>query len=191
MYIVGFNGPPRAGKDLFATLLRVHIENTCSIPTLVRSLSMPMRMRAFGALGWPYSPELYEEAKDLPLESLNGDSIRKFMIEDSEQFMKARYGNDVWCRLLASSIPKSFDGIVFVPDIGFPHEPQAMVNLVGAENFALVRLHRPGHDFSNDSRNYVDSPIVWDINNEGTAADLQTEAQRIYGRLVNNLGWTL
>jgi len=43
-----------------------------------------------------------------------------------------------------------------VPDSGFREEAEAIVREAGAGDVLLVRLHRPGHGFSGDSRGYID-----------------------------------
>src|SRR3546814_6064778 len=63
---------------------------------------------------------------------------------------------------------------------------------VGVENLYMVNLFREGCDFTNDSREYVHTNgKMHQVYNDSTLDHLQTEAGRIYGRLVNQCGWKL
>jgi hypothetical protein len=191
MYIVGFNGPPRSGKDTAAQMFLEHLDGRVTIPSCMRSLSTPMRNRAFGALCLPYNGEHYEQIKDQPLSQLGGMTLRQFMIADSEEFMKPKFGKDIWNQLLCESLAGIPSALVVIPDFGFQHEPDFMMARYSPNRVVMVQISRDGRTFASDSRTYVTADRNMAIENNGTLGDLHTEVVRLYGRLVNQLGWKL
>src|SRR3546814_11042184 len=85
-----------------------------------------------------------------------------------------------------------FEGILLIRDCGFQIEVDPLEEWVGVENLYMVNLFREGCDFTNDSREYVHTNgKMHQVYNDSTLDHLQTEAGRIYGRLVNQCGWKL
>ena len=155
MYIIGFNGPPRSGKDTIALALSQQLAQTSHI----ESLSMPMRLAGFGMLGRNYSTEEYQRIKDQEIEGFGGLTFREWMIGFSEEFMKLKFGKDIWGKILRARIEiAGHPEVLLIPDIGFIEETQVLIDWVGVENFLLVRLSREGYDWGNDSRRYVNHP---------------------------------
>jgi hypothetical protein len=191
MYIVGFNGPPRSGKDTLAQMLQDHLNPRALIPSKLDSLSMPLRKIAYAMVD--YSGELdgpdYETFKTTRFGLLKRTG-RELLIDVSERFLKPAYGSGVMADLMLER-NANFTGIVMIRDSGFQCEVDPIIGAVGAANFYLVRVHRKGCDFSNDSREWCLHKYSADIDNNGTLEDLRTEAGRIYGRLVNKMGWHL
>lgn len=190
MYVIGFNGPPRCGKDTAMAMLTGIIESSSSIPTLIRPLSMPMRLRAFGALGLKYSDSLYEQLKDKPMSVLQDNTLRRFMIDDSERFMKPTYGQDIWCKLVVESIPKTFDGVVLIPDFGFSHEPKFFEKKYGLANVVTAQIERPEKSFTNDSRTWVHGVNRKSLVNDSTLDQLYLRTQILHQSLLD-LGWKI
>lgn len=191
MYIIGFNGPPRAGKDTLAAMVADHLCQKTNLPVLTIPLSMPMRKMAMGAIGVEYQLDTYERIKDQPIAALKGMLLRQFMIDISESYMKPTQGQEIWSELLCESIPLDFQGILLVPDFGFQHEPDFFERRFDSSRVCAVQVHREGKDFNGDSRGWVHSTHTYKVHNDGSLDDLKTEAVRIYGRLVNQMGWRL
>lgn len=192
MQVVIFNGPPRCGKDTLSRMLVEHMDSRITAPILEESLSMPMRHSMFGLLGLGYSDELYESLKPTIIPGLRVTG-RQHMIDISEKFLKPTYGEDVMARLFLDRV-HAFPGIVFVRDGGFQVEVNTLIDQFGPANVYVVRVHRKGCDFANDSREWVSHPksgYNMDLPNDGDLEDLRVKAGRIYGRLVNQLGWAL
>lgn len=185
MKIIGFSGPPRSGKDTLATGL-THILRGRGLRAEMSSLSLPMRKTVFAMLGLDYSPQYYETHKDTSIALPDGreTTIRAEMIALSENHVKPRLGHDCWAAALDRRI-KPLD-VLLIPDMGFDAEHYYFMSRYGPQNCFWVHVYRDGTDFSNDSRSYVGNGSV--IYNNG---DPDTEAQRIFGRLVNQKGWTL
>lgn len=192
MYIVAFNGPPRCGKDTMSHMLAAHLDKVSDLPVIEASLSTPLRRVAYAMTSWggALDGDDYEKFKLTHFAEFGKDG-RQIMIDVSEQFLKPRYGKEIMTRMLLHSLT-GFDGIVLVRDSGFQIEVTPLATWVGADNLYVVRVARKGCDFSNDSRESVTGP-KWnaDVANNGTLLDLQTEAIRMYGRMVNQLGWKL
>lgn len=196
MYVIGLNGPPRCGKDSIGHALSAIIEDRHGVQACMVQLSLPMRETVYSLLGIPYSQTHYEAHKDDPQPIFNGDSIRRAMIDLSEEHCKRKYGNDFWCRSAMGRIETwrhpnfAVPELVIITDYGFPHEPLFFEDIVGQENHLLVRVNRPGKDFSNDSRGWVVAGQSREVYNEGTdLSQIATEGQRVYGHLMNQLGW--
>ena len=202
MFVVGFNGPPRCGKDTLASLLAKEIESRHqTIPVMETSLSTPLREVAYKLIGLDYQEESsmlpYEEFKPTFFPQLQSTG-REILIDVSERFLKPCYGQDIMAKLWLSSLPEwVYDShcVVMIRDSGFQCEINPIIERVGPMNFLVVKVLRDGFDsFEGDSREWVQHPALemnTVIHNSGTLDDLRTEAARLYGRLVNQKGWSL
>lgn len=200
MYCVLFNGPPRSGKDTLAEMLADHMDaQGVTLPVVQTSLSFPLRIIAYAMCaqeGKRLDGPDYEEFKqtEFPTLGVNG---RQVMIDASEKFLKPTYGNDVMGRLLLNQLNAPHgtkNKIVLVRDSGFQIEIDVLIQALGVANVRVVQVHREGTTFKGDSREWVFPPLGHEftrIDNNGTLDDLRTEAGRLYGRLVNQLGWKL
>ena len=193
-FIVGFNGPPQCGKDTMAKLFLQHMDaQGVMIPVMTKPLSWPLRLMAHVMIGRTYQTVDYERFKEEYFESFKCTG-RQLMINCSECFLKPTYGLGALSKMFIESIEESFPMLVVIPDSGFQCEIEPLCEHYGAENVYMVRIHREGCTFENDSREYVTHPLPthnMDVTNDGTIKDLATEAGRLYGRLVNQRGWQL
>ncbi|WP_459036276.1 hypothetical protein [Roseivivax sp. CAU 1761] len=126
----------------------------------------PIKEAGHAELGLDVGPHAYEELKDAVLPESRNMTPREFYIDKSERMRMGR-GYDIVARLLVDSV-KSLDSEVVVnTDLGMDYEVEHLIRHFGAENTVLVRLHRTGHSFANDCRQFVyrdDVPSV-DIHN--------------------------
>ncbi len=171
------NGPPGSGKStVYARQLTNFLRNLHHKVVVQDSFAAPMKQFIAAALGEKYS----DLAKDYPLAVLSGYSVREFLIDLSERYMKERYHDDIYGRLLYhralrySPVP---DYIV-VDDGGFVPEKDAL----GTHAF-IVRIMRPGHDFSKDARGYLPNPN-WTIDNCGSLEYAETQSRHLAEFLV-------
>lgn len=187
MYCIGFNGPPRSGKDSSAKEIEYRFEQTV-ISTWTRSLSLPMRLVGFAMLGRPYSVEEYEEVKDQPHDVFNGQTFRRFMIRYSEEFIKPAYGQEAWAKSLLSGLGTGIHlpGLCLIPDIGFQPETDCLVDAFGEDRFLLIHLYRKGYEWGTDSRGYVTAPNQLALQN----SRLVTLANLVLSQ-ARSLGWDL
>jgi len=192
MHIVCFNGPPRSGKDTMAKLLIEHMESQgVSVPIIEVSLSTPLRRIAYAMTGYtgPIAGKEYEAFKVKWFPAFNRTG-RQLMIDISESFMKPIYGQAIMAKMLLDFLG-GFTGIVLVRDSGFQIEVQHFLTKVKEEKIYVAQVGRANCDYTNDSREPVTHFFMGQYPNNGTLEDLAVEAGRLYGRLVNQMGWKL
>lgn len=217
-YVILFNGPPKNGKDTIAKITRTLLDSSISIPTHLMHFATPMRDMAMGAVG-EKGFDRYNEIKDIDQPAFarapearfipdhtniepDCDSIRQFMIALSEDFMKRRYGKDVWGRILRHVYAPwwgKMPAVIIIPDLGFPEEYKYLLTQTLAERVMIVQVHRGEDDWKNDSREWVfpqtdslDTPIHPFINldNNGTPDEAAFELfEFIRDSAAWNLGW--
>ena len=193
MYIVAFNGPPRSGKDTLAEMLANHMDaQGVTMMVVPESLSLPLREIAYAMTGWIGSPDgpNYEQFKTTHFKAFGKDG-RQIMIDVSERFLKPTYGIEIMANLLIARNSNIGPAIILIRDSGFQIEIDPLIRWVGEDNLFVVSVNRDGTTFDGDSREWVTHKHMAMFNNNGTLDDLATEAGRVYGRLVNNLGWKL
>lgn len=194
--IVLFNGPPRSGKDTAARAC-MESEDLNGFYRVFDRMSMPLK-RAFAGMmnksidRWG-NVETYEDQKEKtwaagPIY----ESYRQWQIDFSDKFMRPLYGDNVLARLfMQRQFNQSPDAVIFVPDCGFDIEYKTLSDAFLPHNVLVVKIYRPGADFSNDSRNYLkvgsfgdkrDSEHVIHISNSGTEAEFTRKVITRVGR---------
>lgn len=186
-----FNGPPGSGKDTAAALMKEHVGNV-----FMYKMAFPLKEGCHKLLGLPGTLEDLEPAKEIALrfglkenflaenETLrkslhlhrdrdSGDfhtTLRQFYIHVSENMMKPLFGDTIFGKLAIEYIKNDKNKYVAISDTGFASEVAPLLEYFGKDSFVLVRLHRDGSDFANDSRSYIhiDGVKSYDINNNGT-----------------------
>lgn len=199
MKFVLLNGPPGCGKDTVAQHLIpylpfVHLKFAAPIKRMVAALLQ-------------CDQRTLEQIKDTPNRMLRyedsairrDDTPRGLLIALSEQLLKSRYGNSYFGNVLWTEATISSSKLFVVSDCGFESEVGRLINSAGPNNCLLIRLHRAGHDFSNDSRSYI-SPrevVTKDIHNNLTPHDLTMRViyatikhwPEIEGQLLKEPNW--
>ncbi len=163
-----FNAPPRAGKD-------IAVRHCLGVFDQVNHLSFktPLLEETFKLFGltpdqieaWDLLYDMSDGSgwvKDLILGWLVLDGVRYSMrgalIHTSENVIKPTKGSDYFGLCVAESLS---EGLNLFSDGGFKEELQPLFDEVGVGNVFVIRVHRAGHDFSNDSRDYLmDLPCV-------------------------------
>lgn len=190
-YLIGFSGPPRAGKDTIANVLAAHLRAKHGVPVQLIAFSTPMRLAAYAMLGREYSLTHYELHKDDPQEAFGGKSIRQAMIALTEHHVKPTYGHEFWARAAFRTVWDTPPPVVIVTDYGFPVEVDVTEALTGFgclfRRSVYAQITRPGTSFEGDSRSYVGMPDKrTSIINDN---DIEEAALRLYGRLMNQFKW--
>ena len=184
-----FNGPPGSGKDTIANIFKDIVKDV-----YLYKMAYPLKEGSHKLLGLVGSLEELEPIKENPINfgllddfvennhhlikplKLIDDSIdlRQFYIHLSENVMKPLFGNDIFGKLAVQYITQSKNKFVAISDCGFESEVKPLIEHYGKDNFVLVRLHREGKSFANDSRNYIDISGVqtYDVQNNGTMEEL-------------------
>lgn len=187
-YIVGFNGPPKTGKDTIAAALMQRLNEVTHLPVYLDHLAAPMRQVAMLLTGIKTFEE-YNERKDQEQELLKNWTVREFMIELSERFMKFNWGQDFWSRAFRvrhAEVWGKQPCIILVPDVGFATEVETFDN---HGNFLLARVTRPGiSGFGKDSRGWLWAPEQIDVHNDSTP---EKAANYVLDHMVESAGWPL
>lgn len=190
-FIVGFNGPPKSGKDTIATaVMNILDREGVVLPVHRQALAATMRDGAAAILGLTGGDKWYNEVKDKPLEVLNGKTFRRFMIDMSETFVKNIYGQDFWARLLYARNKhwwNSVPSILIVTDIGFPAETQFLCE--HSKHYINIRVDRRGTDFTSDSRRYTSAQSHGGIDFALTNDDTPEAAAEQVCRVMYKHGW--
>lgn len=157
--IVLLNGPPHCGKDTLVKEL---------IPYLKFKhvkFAGPLKRAIAGALDLRLSD--IEDRKEQPVKAFGELTIRRLLIDLSEEHMKPRYGKDIFGKLLWNDIKNSANSLFLVSDCGFHEEVERIISNNGSHNCLLIRIHRDGCDFSQDSRSYIRDGLceTFDIDN--------------------------
>lgn len=163
------NGPPDSGKDSLAGLFKTAVP--CAHLELKKSLfDIAISVSGISNSDWFLRYD-NRKLKEEPWHLLGGLSQRQFLIKISEEWVKPVFGEDYFGKRSASSAKfflEAGHNVIFT-DGGFPEELAIMLEVLGEDNVLLVRLHREGRDFSNDSRNYLpDIKHTFDLHNDST-----------------------
>lgn len=159
-----FNAPPRAGKDTASAALS---NDLCLITHRIMKFTEPVKDLTHQRLGLNVPHWHYEELKDTPLPEFNGKTPRASYIETSAR-LRVEYGNDAVAQMFAARLREMPEDLLISPDVGYDFEGKAVTDIVGANRTILFRLHREGHTFENDCRNWITLPGVetWDLSNQ-------------------------
>lgn len=168
-YVI-LNGPPKSGKTAMSRELSTMF-NDSGLKCVIESFAAPMKHFISTALGAKYA----DMPKDSPVDILAGYSVREFLIDLSEKYMKLRYGQDIYGRLLVHRVLRlsPLPDIVLCDDAGFASEVEAL-----GPNVVLIQVVRPEHDFKGDSRSYLPDPH-YTLHNDSTLDELWVHCRTI------------
>lgn len=189
--VVLFNGAPRSGKDSSSEAL---VTSPASKGWLVveAKFAHALKQAAHELLGLGHlDPEHFDKVKDEPLPEFFGLSPRQFYIALSEKFMKPTINleqvfGEVLMRKLEHFVNtkaqvRDANNVLFaISDSGFAMEAVPVGQEFGWENILLVRCHREGCTFMNDSRSYIELPCTSiDLYNDGTLEEWHDKVRRV------------
>lgn len=109
-------------------------------------------------------------------------SSRKALILISEFVIKPSYGGDYFGRCRAESIDLGGNQLYIDGSCGFAEELIPLIIKLGQENILLIRVHRPGHTFEGDSRDYILGRAITnthDVHNDGTEAEYNEKVKTL------------
>ena len=182
------NGPPRCGKDtageILANLLPYAAnakfagalkEATHAFFHALHGRLRPSNVDAVVHHG------AYEYRKGDAMALFCGLTPRAAYIAVSEKLCKPMFGERFFGEILAERMDQPDIENWIITDSGFPEEAEPIVKHFGADECRLVRLHRPGCTFEGDSRSHIEIPgvLTFDIQNDGTLADLRSKLRNI------------
>lgn len=163
-YII-LNGPPKSGKDTIGQQLHFQLRPHYSV--IRRKLAEPIKraVAAFTGLT-PVEADHYFEnpvVKDAPSKRFFGTTPRQVLISFSEDWVKPNYGKTAFGEIMLEST-KDHNGVVVITDCGFEEE----ISVFDPTEAVVIRLHRDGCSFANDSRNFVypEGFLSFDVDND-------------------------
>lgn len=169
--IVFLNGPPGCGKDTIASELSSYID--------FRHLKFasPLKRSAAGLLDMDLRG--IENFKDVESPLLRS-TIREHLIEYFA-WLAENYGSDILGRLLWQDAKLSARSLILITDSGKPEEVDYVIQRAGARNCLLLRVHRKGHGFEKDNRQFLTMPGCpsHDIYNDTTREQIAMFALRL------------
>jgi len=167
------NGPPRAGKDTAVEALASALGEVAEVFKFTR----PVKDLTHRNAGLDCRHDAFEELKDTPLEEFGGRTPRQAYIDTSRE-LKAREGDDAVAKLFVEAISASDAQVILNPDCGDDMEALRVAEAFSFDAVLVIRIHREGHDFSQDCRTWVTSPLlrIVDVTNRsGFRRDFESE----------------
>lgn len=173
------NGPKYCGKDTAALELLLAFGNDAGL----FRFTVPVKEEAHRRYGLDVPFDHFEDksVKDTPMDAFGGLSPRDAYIKVGDE-LRAEHGPDIVTRMLCDNIVASCVSIVVNPDCGGDAEAEGIVDLLGYDRVIVFRIHKEGHDYSGDSRNWVTSDKVRKIdivNVDGQVSDYVATVRHI------------
>jgi len=172
--IIWFNGPPKSGKDTCANYIRDKLgTNHCLHIKLADPINNALR-GLFSHINEKNWIELRESKKDIKVDLLFGKSLRDSFISFSEDWAKKFYGSDIFGLIAAEKIKlaiqrnENIHTVVF-SDSGFREEILAVKRTISNANHFLIRIHRDGCSYTNDSRSYLNNVCEVELDIQNTS----------------------
>lgn len=147
-----FNGPKYCGKDT-ATNALVDIFGPQSE---VFRFTVPVKEEAHRRYGLDVAYDHYEDrsVKDVPLPEFGGISPRQAYIDVGNE-LRAEFGQDIVTKMLCGKIGESSARVIVIPDCGTDIEADGIADFLGVERVLVFRIHKDGHTFDGDCRDWV------------------------------------
>lgn len=164
--IVLLNGPPGSGKDELAK----HVAN--ELGWRHDMFKATLYDLAAKIAGIPYEVMFWladsRDTKELPntLFQIYGKAVspRAWLIHTSETIVKPLLGKSYFGDALYDRMVMSYFAPTIVSDSGFSEEAAALaIKSKNQYNVYCIRIHRPGHTFEGDSRNYLSDGFLDDF----------------------------
>lgn len=165
------NGPPGVGKDTLAdALVTLGFDKFMFKQGLYKETAEHFQVDVTALIARATDRTLKEQPWDKL--KLYGKTIspRHAIIHVSEDVIKLTQGKSYFGDLAAKECIKEKTRFAVFSDSGFREETVSLINTF--QKVIIVRLHRHGFDFSNDSRNYLRSfPHTYDLYLENNKQD--------------------
>ena len=180
MKLILLNGPPRSGKSTAAGIIQAGNPQR-AVVSYADPLKRAVHGLRLGDVGYQMPPDAFEPIKDAPQELLCGRTWRDEYIYHAERVIKPKAGREWFAKQFIKMAQQTRADIVIAPDLGFQEELIEATRTVGVTNLQVIRLHREGCCFKDDSREYIHNRSVHsaDVTNNSTVSDLRTALDRV------------
>lgn len=186
--LVILNAPPLAGKT--------HLVNSISHRHTITFSDVLKNQTHAKYKVKDVPPDHFEALKDTPLDILNGLTPREAYIHEAEVLTKPLHGLGYYGKLAADELllkTADYDGtdnVDIVSDVGFIDEALCFLGPVSHtyDRICQIRIYKDGHDFTMDSRAYLDLTTLgmnielFDIYNNSGGAFVETVSNIIHLR---------
>jgi len=154
--ILLLNGPASSGKDFIADILYKHFN--CRKAKFSKPLKDATR-----ALFLLHDEVALEAKKEEYTEAFfHNMTYRQMQIALSEDFLKPRFGKDIFGKLLLRQLHQPTNcSFTVVSDSGFVEEAATVRKHYGKKNVFVLRLEREGTNYAGDSRGYLNLDNSW------------------------------
>jgi hypothetical protein len=151
------NGPPSSGKDTIANILYKYYD--------CRRLkfSVPLKKSLMPLFCLDEDWMSFENTKDSHTSRFFGMSFREAQIWLSEECMKPKFGPDIFGKLMLRQLYSPYrSSSLFdvISDAGFLPEIDTVYRALPPKSVYLLRIHRTGYTYDNDSRSYLNHPKI-------------------------------
>lgn len=156
--VIIFNAPPEAGKDIAAKATIEYLRRRVINATHCEFKEQIFKqVKLFYCLTDEQWDTLYtRENKETPTPLLDGKSPRQALIHMSENVTKPNFGDDYY----GQAASKSHGEVLVFSDGGFVSELKPLIERFGVDNIAIIKIHREGCSYANDSRDYLPDGMV-------------------------------
>ena len=189
--VILFNGPPKSGKDFGVKLMTHALRENCHHFKLAQPLREIISIITVGP------DDKLDAIKDANMVLANRAyhfTVRDVMIHVGERGFKDLFGRDIWGQILLQKMAES--GAlkdykpILISDLGFPEELTPIIDRFDPKNCAIFHIHRPGYDFSKDSRDWVYHPDIstYDIHNRSTLVAYRNELMEAGNHFFDSIG---
>lgn len=176
---IALNGAPETGKS--TVIARGLMERFRSFTFNVHgeSFANPLKMFIATSLGVKYN----DLKKSTMMGILRGYTPREFVIDLGDNYIKGRYGDDIFGRWLVHRVLRiePLPDIVIIDDLGYDSEYSVL-----GHSARLVRITRPGKSFEGDSRSHIDNPH-YHLVNDGTLEELELKLDHLANWCIDQL----
>lgn len=197
--IIFVNGPPGAGKDTVSKMLNDLVNIKTTRRAILTKFTKPMDdvLKTMWEACYLQPKHNYsfhdirETHKDKPV--LHKEGVpRQALIDLSEGWFKKYGGPTIMGRIAGNYVDANQDGrTTFIfSDSGFYQEAlglQGIVKTAKPNEMVVIQVHREGHTFEGDSRNWLDArdvgiPLI-QLDNSGTLEDLKQVCYNLFHAL--------
>lgn len=159
--VVLFNGPPASGKSEAARYVSVAF-GAKKFNFKDKLITLTKEIYNISNEEWmDYYSRDNKDTKVIP--KADGKTAREALIFVSEGIIKPLFGKNYFGKCAIENI-KNSEKMLVCGDCGFDQEVMPVINHFGRDNVYLVKIHRKGCSFKNDSRNWVSEYLFNDEN---------------------------